>query len=117
MFTGVTERRMAQVMCETNGLHQVFIGAKRTGNRAANLGNLQGMRQTGPEIIPFKINKNLRLVFQPAESRGMKYAVAIALEGGTVIRFVIQISAAFRVHAADCIRRQTAIFYLFKILS
>jgi hypothetical protein len=38
------------------------------------------MRQARSQVIARAIEKNLRLVFEPAEGAGMNHAVAVALE-------------------------------------
>jgi hypothetical protein len=77
-LAGVAERRMAEVVAERGGLCQVLVEAERTGERAGDLGDFQGVGQPGAEMIALVEDENLRLVPQPPERRGMDDAVAIA---------------------------------------
>jgi len=64
----MTERGVPDIMGEADGFHQVFIGAKRAGNRTPNLRDLNGVGQAGAVIVSFVIDEDLRLVFQTAEA-------------------------------------------------
>jgi hypothetical protein len=90
----MTERGMAQVVGQADGLHQVLIRAEGAGNGTAHLGHLQRMGQAGPEIVTLVIEEHLGLVFQPPEGGGMQDSVAVSLEGGAVFGFGIKIGAA-----------------------
>ena len=89
VFAGVTEGRMTQVVRQADGFHQVFVGTQGAGNGAADLGHFQRVGQAGAEVIAFKIDEDLGLVFQPAEGSGMQHPVAVALEGrsGNPVRY------------------------------
>jgi hypothetical protein len=75
ILAGVAERRVPKVMSEGNALGQVFVQSQCPGNRAGDLGNLDGMGQPGAEQVAFVIDEYLCLVLQTAEGRGVDDAV------------------------------------------
>jgi hypothetical protein len=80
-LAGVTERRMAKIMRKRKRLGQILIQTKRAGHGAGDLRNFEAMSEPRPIMIAFVINEDLRFVSQSAKGRGMKNAVAVALEG------------------------------------
>ncbi len=93
----MAEGGVAEVVRQADRLDQVFVGAQRPGDGAADLGHLQGVGEAGAEVIPLVVDEHLGLVFQPAEGGGMQNPVAVALEDRAVIRFIIEIGAALAV--------------------
>jgi hypothetical protein len=55
--------RMTKIMCQSKSLRDIFIKPERAGNAAANLRDFNGMGQSGPIIIAYMVNKNLRFMF------------------------------------------------------
>ena len=53
---------MAQIVGKTERLGQILVQTQRTGDGAANLGNLNAVRQTDPKMVSIRRNKDLRLV-------------------------------------------------------
>ena len=104
-------------MGEADGFHQVFIGAKRAGNRTPNLRDLNGVGQAGAVIVSFVIDEDLRLVFQTAESGCVDDPFAVALETCAIVGFFLRILAPFGILAADAVWRKGLVFNLFKLLS
>ena len=82
-FPGMTEGRMPQIVGQHDGLGKIFVQAKRTSDGARYLGNLDGVRKTGPVMVPLVVNENLRLVFQPTECAGVNDPVSVPLEDGS----------------------------------
>ena len=80
LFAGVPERRVADVVNQGEGLHQVHVKAKLAGNGAGNLRHFQRMGQPVAKMIGETAGKNLGLGFQPAESARVDDAVAVPLE-------------------------------------
>ena len=76
----VAEWRVAQVMRQGDGFHQIFIQAQVARDGAAHLRHFQAVRQARAEQVSLVIEENLGLVFEAAEGRGMDDAVAVALE-------------------------------------
>jgi hypothetical protein len=69
---------MAKVVGKSKRLGQVFIDAKCARHGAGDLGNFEAMGEPGAVVIALVIDKDLRLVGQPAESGRMQDAVAVA---------------------------------------
>ena len=82
-------------MGERQGLGQVLVEAERAGERARDLGDLEGMGQPGAKMIAFVEDENLGLVRESAEGGGVNDAVAVAPEGvaGCTHRFRIEPAA------------------------
>ena len=76
----MTERRVAQIVRETDGLDQRLVQTQRTRDRARNLRDLDRMRHARAVQIAFVIHEHLRLVDQAAKRIRMDDAVAVALE-------------------------------------
>ena len=81
---------MAEVVRQANGFDQVFVRAQRAGNGAPDLGHFQGVGEAGAVIIALVVDEYLGFIFQAAESRGVKDAVAVALKSGAVIGFMVR---------------------------
>ena len=69
VLAGVTERRMAEVVRERDRLDQVFVEREVARDRAADLRDFEAVREARAEEIAFVIDEDLRLVFEPAETR------------------------------------------------
>jgi len=80
LFTGMTERGVAEIVRQCQCLGQILVEPERAGNRAGNLRHFEAVGQARAIVIALVINENLRLVLEPAECGRMDYAVAIALE-------------------------------------
>ena len=76
----VAERRVAEVVRQGDRFHQVLVEPQRARDRAAELRDLQRMREPRAEQVAFVVQEDLGLVDQPPERGGMHDAVAIALE-------------------------------------
>ena len=84
LLTGVSKGRVAQIVRQRNGFHQVAVQPERRGDAPGNLRHLQRMRQAGAVQIALRDHEHLRLVLQPAEGRGVQDAVPVALELGPI---------------------------------
>ena len=95
-LAGMAERRMAEIMRQRQRLRQVLVEPELPGQRAGDLGHLEGMGQPGPVVIALVIDEHLGLVFQPAERGRMDHPVAVAPEraAGPARRLVEQPAAA-----------------------
>ena len=82
VLAGVAERRMTEIVGQRERLRQIFIGGERAADRASDLRNLKAVGETSAEKVALMIDEHLRLVFEPAERRGVDDAVAVALEAG-----------------------------------
>ena len=61
----MSKGRMAQIMSKGNGLHQVIIQPQSLCNGSGCLGDLQGVGQTVPVMIPLRCQEHLCLILQP----------------------------------------------------
>ena len=77
VLSGMAERRMPEVVCQANRLGQRLVQAQRMGDRAADLGNLEGMRQASPVQVALVIDEDLCLVHQPPKRRRVDDAIAV----------------------------------------
>src|ERR1035437_8663103 len=75
----VTERGVAEVVCQRNGLGEVLIKLERAGDVARNGGHLHRMGQPRAEVIAGAVEKHLGLVFEPAKGPGVNDAVTVPL--------------------------------------
>src|SRR5215213_4797792 len=85
-LTGVAERRVTEIVAETNRLDEVLIEEERPADGAGDLGHLEGVGEPGAVVVTSGSDKDLGLVHQPAKALGMEDAVTVALEGGPQIR-------------------------------
>ena len=67
-------------MGERNRLGQILVEPKLPGDRPSDLRDLQRVGQPRAVMIALVRQKDLRLVRQPPESRGVQHAVTVALE-------------------------------------
>src|SRR5438270_1989884 len=82
-LTGVSEGRMADVVNQRQGLGQIFVQAKCSGDGPGDLRNLDGVGQAAAKMIGRAAGKYLRLPRQAAEGTGLHNAFAIALKRRT----------------------------------
>src|SRR5438132_11147924 len=90
---------MPEVVAEADGFGEDFIEAKRLGDRARDLRDLEHVCQARAKVIAFRREKDLRLVFEPAERLAVDDAVAIALIRRAQIIFRLGAIAAARLGA------------------
>jgi hypothetical protein len=58
---------MAQIVSQAKRFGQILVQPQRAGNCAANLGDLNAVRQADPEMVPVRRHKDLRLVPQTSK--------------------------------------------------
>ena len=76
----VAERRVAEVVPETDGLGEIFVEFERAGDRAREPRDLERVRQARAVMVALRAQEHLRLVFQAAERFRVRDAVDVALE-------------------------------------
>ena len=81
-LASVAERWVADVVDEREGLGEIFVQAERRGDVAGDLRDLDGMGETGAEVVRGARGEDLGLAGEAAEGPGLDDAVAVALEGG-----------------------------------
>jgi len=82
-LTGMAEGRMAEVMTQGNRFGEVFVQAQGSSHSPGDLADFKGMSQSGPVMITFRREKNLRLILQTTESFTMQNAISINLKDGS----------------------------------
>ena len=78
----VAEGRMAEVVRQRDGFGQVLVQAQGARDVAGDGGDFDGVGQARAQMVAGAVEKNLGLVFQPAEGARMDDAVAVALVFG-----------------------------------
>ena len=79
-LAGVTERRVSEVVTESDRLGELLLQAQHLGDRPRDLRHLQRVRESRAVVIARGREEHLRLVLQPAERLAVHDAIAIALE-------------------------------------
>src|SRR4051812_35282743 len=79
ILAGVATRTVPAVVAKGDRLGQRHVEAERSSDAGGNLGDLEGMGQSGALVVVGK-HEHLRLAGQPAERTGVQDAIAVALE-------------------------------------
>ena len=82
VFAGMAERRVAEIVAERDRFGEVVVESERPGERARDLGHLDGVGEAGAEMIALVVDEDLRLVGQAAKGGRVNDPVAVALELG-----------------------------------
>ncbi|BFO21277.1 hypothetical protein SHKM778_76650 [Streptomyces sp. KM77-8] len=93
LFAVVAEGRVAEVVGEAGGLHEVGVAAEGSAELAAHLGAFEGVGEAGagagvPDLALVAGGDDLGLAREAAEGGGVEYAGSVALEGGAAGAFV-----------------------------
>src|SRR5439155_10971381 len=83
LLTDVAEGRMPDVVAHRHRLDEVFIETKAARHRAADLRDLERVRQAGAVVVADGREEDLRLVLEPAEGLAVDDAVPIERERGS----------------------------------
>ena len=101
----MAERRVAEVMCQSNGFTKLFVEIQAFAYGARYLGNLNAVGKAGSIIFSFVICKNLSFAVQSAKGGRMNQPVPVALErrADDIGKIRIQPAAAlFRFGGISC---------------
>ena len=79
-FAVVAERRVAEVVAEAGGVHDVGVAAQRAAQFAAHLGDLEAVGEPGADEVVGVRGHHLGLRAEPAQRRGVQDPGAVALE-------------------------------------
>ena len=79
-FSGMPERRMPDVVDESQRFNQVDVQPELSSNGPRDLGHFQRMSEAIAKMIGMPKCEDLRFIFEPAESTRMDDAVPVALE-------------------------------------
>src|SRR6185437_5944193 len=96
LLAGVTERRMAEIVREGERLGEVLVETEHPRDRARDLRDFEAVGQPGAVMIALVVDKDLRLVLQPAKRGRMDDAVAVSLKrrAHVVLRLGVEPAAA-----------------------
>ena len=95
---GVAERRMTEIVAESDSFGQALVERKTDGNGARNLGNLKRMSKACAVMVAVRREEDLRFMLETAERAAMNNPVAVALKGGSDRTFLL------RAFSALCVR-------------
>src|SRR6202158_5520945 len=97
----MAERRMANIVDESERFRKLGVQPQRGGDGAGNLCDFQRMRKAIAEMVGIARGENLRLGFKAAKSAGMDDAVAVT-RVGTAVRMgrlgIAPAAGLFRAH-------------------
>jgi len=79
-FSGMPERRMPDVVDESQRFNQVDVQPELSSNGPRDLGHFQRMSEAIAKMIGMPKCEDLRFIFEPAEGTRMDDAVPVALE-------------------------------------
>ncbi len=102
----MAERRVPEVVRETDGLGERLVQPQRARHAARDLRNLQRVRQPRAVQVTLMVDEYLRLVDQASKRRRMHDAIAIALELAAVSRRRLLVTPAARALLVLSIGRQ-----------
>ena len=80
-FSGMSERGMAEIVTQPDGLDKVFIETEGASDCACDLGCLKGVGKAGAEMVTLGGEEDLGFVFESTEGFRVEDAVTVALEG------------------------------------
>jgi hypothetical protein len=108
---------MAEVVGERDRFRQIFIQGQRSRDRPADGRNFDRVRQARPQMVAGAVEKNLRLIFQPAKRARVNDPRPIALELGPIIVSFLRVLPAAGFAGLLGGRRQDARFVLFHLFA
>ena len=79
IFARMAERRVTNVMCQTQGLGQILVQPQRARDHPADLRHLQRVREANAVVIAIGRDEHLRFRPQPPKGNRMNDPVAVTL--------------------------------------
>src|SRR5579864_8395574 len=67
LLARVAERRMTEIVAQRAGFREILVKAECPGERAGDLGDLEGVGEPRSVMIALVVDENLRLVSEPAK--------------------------------------------------
>src|SRR6476620_9156356 len=95
-FSGVSKRRVADIVRKCQRFGQIFIEPQSYSSRAGNLSDLDRMCQPITKVIMQSGSEDLSLVFKPPECARVHNPVTVALELITIGMGELRITPALR---------------------
>jgi hypothetical protein len=112
VLSGVTERRMPEVVTESDRLDEILVQAKSPRHASRDPRRLERMRQSRTEVIAARIDENLRLVAQSPERLRVDDPIAVALERRPEATWFLLALPAARLVRPNAERREPSFFVL-----
>src|SRR5918995_3391947 len=106
VLPGMTERRVAEIVSETNSLGQRLIQVQSAGDGPGDLRYFYRMCHARAIKIPFMIYEHLRLVDKATKGIGMNDAIPVALKFRAEFGFRLVVSAPARAVFVDGVGRE-----------
>src|SRR4051812_32105090 len=116
-LAGMAERRVPEIVAERNRLGQLLVEPQHLGDAARDLRDLERVRQARSIVVARRREKDLRLVFEPAERLAVDDAVAVALERGTDRIFSLRLQASLGRVALGGLRRENLVLALLELFA
>ena len=113
----MAERGVAEIVRQRNGFGEVLIELQRAGDIARNRRDFHRVRQPRAEVVAGAVEKDLRLVFEPAEGARVNDSIAVPLVLRAPFGRRLPVLAPARVGAELRIRRQALAFQRLQFLS
>ena len=79
-FSGMSERRVADIVDEGQGFDEVFVEVEGAGNGSCDLGDFQGVGETAAEVVREAAGEDLRFAGEATEGTSVQDTVAVALK-------------------------------------
>ena len=83
ILAGMTERRVAKVVGQGDGLGEIVVQAEGVGDRTGDLRNFQRMGQSRTKVIALVGDEHLRFFLQTTKCRRVDNPISVAGEGRT----------------------------------
>ncbi len=80
LFSGMTERRMADVVYQGEGLDEINVQAELRRDGSRDLRDLNGMGQAIAKVVGVPASEDLGLGFEAAKGPGVDDAIAVTLK-------------------------------------
>ena len=93
-LSGVTERRMTEIVSEGDSFRQALVERKTNGNGARNLGNLKRMSEACAVMVAVRREEDLRFMLETAERAAMNNPVAVTLKSRPNRTFLLRAFSA-----------------------
>jgi hypothetical protein len=80
LFSGVTERRMAEIVNQRQRFGEIDVEIERGGYGAGDLRDFDRVGETVAEVVGVAAGEDLGFVFEAAKGAGMDDTITVALE-------------------------------------
>ena len=106
---------LAEVVGQGDGLGQVFVESQSPRDIATDRRHFHGVGQSGAQVIPRTVQKDLGLAFQTTEGPAVDHPIPIALEFGAPGGRVLGMDASAALRAFLRVRGQELEFSCLKL--